>query len=73
MTPEQQEIVAKGEYLGDGVYADFDGFNIWLKVGEHTAPRLVALEPQTLAALNGYAARINRVFARRHFTVPGEP
>jgi hypothetical protein len=45
-------------YLGDGVYASHDGYQIWLHVGAHTAPAIVALEPQVLAALNEYARSI---------------
>lgn len=45
-------------YLGDGVYASFDGYQIWLHVGAHTNPPVVALEPEVLKALNDYWAAI---------------
>ena len=45
-------------YLGDGVYASFDGFQIWLHLGAHTNPPLIALEPSVLKALNDYNTRI---------------
>lgn len=44
-------------YLGDGVYASFDGFQIWLHVGRHDAPRVVAIEGAVLRALVEHAAR----------------
>lgn len=46
------------EYLGDGVYATFDGYQIWLHVGDHRAAPVVAIEPSTLAALNAYYNRL---------------
>ena len=39
-------------YLGDGVYAIFDGFGIWLHTGSHDRPdNRVYLEPPVLTAL----------------------
>lgn len=51
------------EYLGDGVYASFDGYHVWLHVGEHTATPVVvvALEPAVLKALVCYNARMQGV------------
>lgn len=46
------------EYLGDGVYASFDGYQIWLHVGSHEAPPVVALEPAVMENLNQYMKRI---------------
>lgn len=46
------------EYLGDGVYASFDGYQVWLHVGHHEAPPVVALEPAVIASLNRYYASI---------------
>ena len=43
------------EYLGDGLYASFDGYQIKLRQhGDHE----VYLEPATLAALLAYAIEI---------------
>lgn len=39
-------------YIGDGVYASFDGFQIWL--GLEAGQQLIALDPFVLAALNDY-------------------
>lgn len=40
-------------YLGDGVYASFDGYHVWLAVNHHE-DRVVALEPAVLRALWRY-------------------
>jgi len=39
-------------YLGDGVYAIFDGFGIWLHANDHKNPTdRIYLEPSVLQAL----------------------
>ena len=44
------------EYLGDGVYAIFDGRGIWLHANDRTDPTdKVYLEPEVLASLFGFA------------------
>jgi hypothetical protein len=46
------------EYLGDGVYALFDGFGIWLHANDHENPTdRVYLEPEVLEALNRFNQR----------------
>ena len=54
MSEEAQEHQS---YLGDGVYASFDGYQIWLAVNHHEN-KVVALEPPVLTALIAYAKRI---------------
>jgi hypothetical protein len=44
-------------YLGDGVYASFDGFQIWLAVNHHLN-KVVALEPEVIAALARYTNKV---------------
>lgn len=40
------------EYLGDGVYAIFDGFGVWLHTNDHANPTdRVYLEPNVMQAL----------------------
>lgn len=58
--------ITKGRHLGDGVYASFDGYHIWLAVNHHEN-RVVALEPSVLQHLNEYAQNI-----RDHFN-PKQP
>jgi len=38
-------------YIGDGVYLSDDGFQLWLTVGHHDNPPLVALDEVTFNAL----------------------
>lgn len=44
-------------YLGDAVYASFDGYQIWLRTGDGNDNR-IALEPGVYLALIEYVARI---------------
>ena len=41
-------------YLGDGVYASYDGFQIWL-AANHPENKLVAIEPHVFGQLMRYA------------------
>jgi hypothetical protein len=50
------KAAAEPEYLGDGVYASFDGYQVWLAVNDHRN-QVVALEPSVLAALVAYDRR----------------
>lgn len=42
-------------YLGDAVYASFDGYHICLHLNDHRSEQIVALDPEVIAALNRYA------------------
>ena len=42
--------VNKSMYLGDSVYASFDGHYVWLGLDDHTN-QVIALEPEVYAAL----------------------
>lgn len=44
-------------YLGDGVYASYDGFQIWLAVNHHTNKQ-IAIEPNVMDALLRYANKV---------------
>ena len=51
----------KKRYIGDAVYAEFDGFCIWLST--HNGIReleRIGLEPSTLAALDEYREYVNQ-------------
>ena len=50
-------------YLGDGVYASFDGFQIWLAVNHHEN-KVVALEPSVLDRLYKYVEMLKEKNAR---------
>ena len=48
------------KYLGDGVYASFDGYQIWLRTTrEDGIDHMIALEPEVLRALKEYVNRLN--------------
>lgn len=56
------------QYLGDSVYADFDGYGITLTTENGYGPsNTIYLEPQVLAALDDYKAYL------RKQTEPEEP
>jgi len=46
----------KGIYLGDGVYADFDGAYIWLRAQRGNVIHSIALELDNYDALITYAS-----------------
>jgi hypothetical protein len=53
----QYKRLAAGEYLGDGVYASHDGYQIWLAANHHEN-KVIALEPAVMSALLRYAKAI---------------
>jgi hypothetical protein len=64
------------DYLGDGVYVDFDGFSLVLTTenGVETTNTMI-LEPQVYEALTRYVARLVAELAeiREHRTPEAEP
>ena len=44
-------------YLGDGVYAEFDGYHIMLDLRGQDSTTKIALEPSVMNALHQYAKR----------------
>jgi len=54
----------KKEYLGDSVYAKFDGYHIVLTTENGFGPsNTICLEPEVLEALNAYNERVNKFYA----------
>lgn len=47
-------------YLGDGVYASFDGYGVVLDLRAQDSTTRIALEPSVLRALNEYWERIQK-------------
>ncbi|MBC8295747.1 MAG: hypothetical protein H8E55_08145 [Pelagibacterales bacterium] len=46
------------EYLGDGVYALWDGYGVWLHANDHATPTdRIYLEPEVLKALNQFVIK----------------
>lgn len=58
-------------YLGDGLTATFDGWQIILRAPRSDGEHWVALEPETFAALARFAAHINAKYGVRHFIGDG--
>jgi hypothetical protein len=47
--------LSKHRYLGDGVYASFDGYHTWLRTGSHDSEEnKIALEPSVFHELVEY-------------------
>ena len=47
------------EYLGDGLYASFDGYTFWLRASDgRRVTNEVALEPHVMAAFEAYVKRV---------------
>ena len=49
------------EYLGDAVYAAFDGFQVWLRTGEGNRQE-IALDANTLNRLFEYVENLKRLY-----------
>ena len=50
-------------YLGDGVYAIFDGYGIWLRANDHRESRCsdkIYLEPSVLRSLNIFNEEVEK-------------
>lgn len=52
---EQTDGIRFKDYLGDGVYAGFDGYQIWLWTLEGSR---IAIEPAVYEALTEYTRRL---------------
>jgi hypothetical protein len=46
------------DYIGDGVYVDFDGYQIEVRANSPDNPMAVALEPAVMRSLIRYAVRM---------------
>ena len=47
-------------YLGDGLYASFDGWHVVLRAPREAGDHVVALEPEVLRAFHDYLAELAR-------------
>jgi hypothetical protein len=43
-------------YLGDGAFAEYDGWGVWLTTERENGQHRIYFEPEVLAALNEYVA-----------------
>ncbi len=60
-----EEEIYPPTYLGDSVYASFDGYHIRLHLDRHDSFPIVALEPAVIEALNKYQEAIIEHFKGR--------
>lgn len=58
-TPEGHPI----DHIGDGVYVEWDGFALQIRVNDHRNPVLVTLEPFVLEALNNFYRKVTHPLA----------
>ena len=47
-------------YIGDGLYASYDGFAVWLRAPTAKEDRIIALEPEVLRAFIEWALTMDR-------------
>ena len=57
-------ITLEETYLGDGLYASYDGFTFWLRAPREDGDHVVALEPLVLAEFMRYVTDVEIV--RKH-------
>lgn len=55
------ELRIPPRYLGDGVYASFDGLHIWLKTERDGITHEIALDPEVFDALHCFEQDIRTV------------
>lgn len=58
MDKSEHDIDRQHEYIGDGVYVAFDGYQIAIRVGSHENQPCVWFEPEVMATLVNYAKRV---------------
>jgi len=62
---------AKDEsYLGDGLYAKFDGWQIILRAPRDGGDHWVGIDPHIFQAMLRFTDRINKKYKVEHFKVP---
>lgn len=61
--------VIEDRYLGDGVYASFDGYHIWLDTRAQIPNNRIALEPEVLARLDDFRKAVE-IARRTHRSKP---
>ena len=57
-------------YLGDGLYASFDGYHIWLRLQTGEA---IALDPDAFNALIAYRAHLKAIYVASGHLEPNKP
>lgn len=60
------------KYIGDGVYAGFDSYQIWLVCRREEGYNFIALEPRTFESLTHFGQDYNFIKLRENNNEPGE-
>lgn len=67
-------MIIPDRYIGDGVYASFDGYQIWLKAGGVTNDDAqIALEPEVYASLVSYVADLKLALDKARASATKDP
>lgn len=56
-----REGETNAQYIGDGVYAAFDGYQVWLRAERHGQMHEIAIEPAVWGALRRYVGGIDHL------------
>ena len=62
--PEEHQYPNQ-RYIGDGVYANFDGYQIIIKTHREDGTHYIAIESAVLKSLNEYWAYVNKFYEER--------
>lgn len=54
-------MLKEREYLGDAVYAGFDGYQIWLTASDLEGVNTIAIDPDVMKKLIEYNERIKKL------------
>ena len=52
-------------YIGDGVYASFDGFHIWLDLRRQDSTTRIALEPSVMRKLDRFRDDLKNIIEEK--------
>lgn len=64
--------MASETYLGDGLYASFDGYQFVLRAPREGGDHFVALEPTVLAGFQRFVAHVEHLIKRESSSQGGE-
>lgn len=71
VAPKNEAVIADS-YLGDGVYASFDGYHVWLDLRGQDSVTRIALEPPVLTALDRYRQDIKAAYEAQPTDTPAQ-
>lgn len=58
-----KESLIDDAYLGDGVYASFDGYSVWLDLRGLDSTTKIAMEPYVMVALDHFRDAIHKKYS----------